>query len=73
MSSASDAAAPYGYTYTEAWRHECEVRQVVRMATPELRRAYLDGVERFRGKAAAERLREGVRAAWAQNRPGQEG
>lgn len=53
-----------GHTYTEAWRHECEVRYVVKMDGPESRRAFLDGVEKKRGKAAADRLRDGVRKVW---------
>ena len=54
-----------GHTYTEAYRHECEVRFVVGMPGPEQRRTYLAGVEAKRGKPAADRLREGVRAVWA--------
>lgn len=54
-----------GHTYTEAFRHECEVRFVVNMPGPQERRDFMDGVEKKRGKPAADRLRDGVRAAWA--------
>jgi hypothetical protein len=57
-------ADPRGYTYTEAWRHECEVRHVLKMATRQQRAEYLDGVERKRGKAPADRLRRDVATAW---------
>jgi hypothetical protein len=58
---------PRGWTYSEQYRHQCEVRYVLAMPTPERRRAYLDGVQAARGKAAADRLRADVRAAWAQS------
>lgn len=55
--------------YTRAWMRECEARYVAEMPKRESRRAYLAGVERRRGKAAAERLREQVMAAWSQKAP----
>lgn len=57
-------ADPRGYTYTEAWRHECEVRYVLKMATRQQRAEYLDAIERRRGKACADRLRSDVATAW---------
>ena len=42
-------------TWSEAWRHECEVRYV-RTMTPERRIEFCKGVEKHRGRAAAERL-----------------
>ncbi|SPR97369.1 DUF7696 family protein [Cupriavidus taiwanensis] len=47
----------------EAWRHECEVRWVISLA-PAAIKAYLMAVEKKRGAAAAERLRQDARAAW---------
>jgi hypothetical protein len=44
------------FTWTEAYRHACEVRYVQRL-DPHSREAYLQGVERKRGQAAAQRLR----------------
>lgn len=45
----------------EAWRHECEVREVLDMAGQ--RRAYINGVQDRRGAQAAQRLEGDVRAA----------
>lgn len=44
-------------TYTEQFRHECEVRAVVAMASNARRRSYLEKVEKRRGAAAADRIR----------------
>lgn len=49
---------------TEAHRHACEVRYVMGMPDLGARRRFLAGVERRRGKAAADRLRAGIAAAW---------
>lgn len=51
-------------TSSEAWRHQCEVLHVVAMPTRAQRAQYLDGLEKWRGQAAAQRLRDDVRAAW---------
>lgn len=52
------APQPVPYTWTEPWRHECEVR-FVKSLTYGRRKEYLDAVAEKRGAAAAERLREG--------------
>jgi hypothetical protein len=44
------------FTWTEVHRHACEVRYV-QCLDPHAREAYLQGVERKRGQAAAQRLR----------------
>lgn len=44
----------------EPHRHACEVRHVAKLANHEARKTYLQGVERARGAAAAQRLREDV-------------
>ena len=46
--------------------HSCEVRSVIRMYYPNGRAAaaYFDGVEKARGKEAADKLRNDVRAEW---------
>lgn len=49
---------------SEAWRHECETRTIMGLSTLEERRAWLDAVERKRGKAAADALREKMRVMW---------
>lgn len=53
-----------GPTYTEEHRHACEVRYVLAMPDKQARRAYLDGVEKKRGKQAADMLRDDVLKAW---------
>lgn len=62
------ATAPGGATWSEEHRHACEVRYVLAMPSREERAAYLDALPRFRGKAAAERLRADVAAAWRARR-----
>ncbi len=49
---------------SEEWRHECEARSVVALPTLAERRVYIDGVERKRGKDAADRLRATVLLLW---------
>ena len=51
-------------TYTEEWRHECEINSVLRMPTRERHAAYLALVERHRGKAAADRIKQELLRAW---------
>lgn len=50
--------------------HRCEVKAVIRQCYPDPKKAiaYFDEVERRRGKDAAQRLRDDVRAAWKQRR-----
>lgn len=45
------------YTWTEAWRHACEVRYVKNLG-PQARESYLGRVAEKRNAAAAQRLRE---------------
>lgn len=45
--------------YCPAYRHECEVMEVVRMQGK--RREYIDGVAKQRGPAAAKRIEQDVR------------
>jgi len=51
-------------TYSEEYRHACEIRFVLCMPTKERRAAYLALVETRRGKAAADRLRQDVLREW---------
>jgi len=53
-----------GYTYTEEWRHACEIRMVLAMPTRERRAAYLVLIERHRGRAAADRMKQELMRAW---------
>ena len=50
-------------TWTEAWRHACEVRQLAGLSTNEERKVRLAGIAERRGKAAADRIRMDVWAA----------
>jgi len=51
-------------------RHRCEVRSVLRRYYPRGQEAaaYIELVEKKRGKPAADRLRNDVRVAWRQRR-----
>lgn len=49
-----------GATYTEAFRHACEVRYCVAMSSNDERKRYLEGVEKRRGRTAADRIRRDV-------------
>ena len=46
-----------GYTYSEAYRLECEARHVAAIPSLEARRAYMRGVTKKRGEEEADRLR----------------
>jgi ribosome modulation factor len=54
-----------GPTWTEAWRHECEVRYVCSFPNSLRRHEYLDGVRKQRGDGAADVLGADARALWA--------
>jgi hypothetical protein len=47
-------------TSSEAWRHETECRHVANMRSHEDRARYVEGVAKYRGAEAAERLRNDV-------------
>lgn len=51
-------------------RHACEVKAVMRQCYPDGQKAaeYMNEVEKRRGKAAADRLRDDVRAEWKRRR-----
>lgn len=49
---------------SEEWRHECEARAIAARPTLAERREYLDLVERKRGHASADRLRETMKQLW---------
>ena len=53
-----------GHTYSEAFRHECEVRYVLALPSKWARRDYLNSLHKWRSPAAVERLRADVAAAW---------
>ena len=47
-------------TWTDDWRHSCEVRQLAGLSTNEERKVRLAGIAERRGQAAADRLRMDV-------------
>jgi hypothetical protein len=51
-------------SYSEQYRHECEVRMIINMSSKEARREHLNGIEVKRGKAAADRIRTDLLKAW---------
>lgn len=51
---------------SEAWRHECEARAISKLPSTGMLRAWLEDLERRRGKEAADRLRATIKALWAQ-------
>lgn len=55
---------------SEAWRHESEARAIAALPTLAERRAWLDDIERRRGKPAADALRDTMRALWAARQQG---
>lgn len=52
------------YARHEQHRHECELRMIVSMKSKEDWQRYLEGVEKERGTAAADRLRVDLLTAW---------
>lgn len=58
------------YTYTEAWRHECEVRDIVKRNYPDGHavKCELDEIEKKRGKESADKLRADCRKEWTKRR-----
>lgn len=53
---------------SDEWRHECEARAIAKLPGLAQRRAWLEDIERKRGKAEADRLRATMRALWEAKR-----
>lgn len=53
---------------SEEWRHECEARAIADLRTLEERRAWLEVLEKRRGKAEADRLRKTMGEIWKAKR-----
>lgn len=49
---------------SEEWRHECEARAIADLRTLEERRAWLEVLDKRRGKPEADRLRATMGAIW---------
>ena len=52
----------------EAWRHECEARAILRLPSLNERRAWLDALEKKRGKEARDALQVTMGAIWQAER-----
>ena len=59
-----DCSETPDYRYSEEYRHEREVKMIVDMKYIHERREYLAGVEKQRGKAAADRLKADILKGW---------
>lgn len=60
-----DCSETPALTYTEKYRHESEVREVMRrFGTKELIKEYLAGIEKARGAEAMQRLRKDLLIEW---------
>ena len=55
-------------SYSEAWRHECEARWILKLPSLDERRAWLASLEKRRGKAHVDQLKQTMRNLWAQPR-----
>lgn len=51
-------------TDSPEWRHECEARAIAALPSLAERRAHLEGIEKRRGKDAADALRVTMRQMW---------
>lgn len=51
-------------SYSEAWRVECEARGILSIRGMEKRQQNLANIERFRGKVAADQLRDSMLIIW---------
>ena len=61
-----------GYSFSEAFRAECEARHVLSKPLSD-RRVYLDGVGKQRGKAAREYLERVILEQWKKKAPAKGG
>lgn len=53
-----------GLLESARYMEDCEIRYILALRGKEARKAYLDLCEAKRGKAAADKLRDAVRAEW---------
>ena len=53
---------------SEEWRQECEARFILGFGNIKERRDWLDAIEKRRGKASTDRLRETIQALWKARR-----
>jgi hypothetical protein len=55
-------------SHSEAWRMECEARWILKLPSLDERRAWLQGLEKRRGKTHVDQLKATMRHLWAQPR-----
>jgi len=62
-------------TYSEAYRHQCEVRQILRWRVEDRNKAmkYINMVRDARGEAAAKKLEDDCRTQWNKGNRGLKG
>lgn len=49
---------------SEAWRHECEARWILKLPSLQQRREWLASLEPKRGKTEVQRLKQTMEALW---------
>ena len=54
---------------SEEWRHEAEARAIAKLPHLADRRAWLEDIEKKRGKPAADRIRETMKQLWKEKPP----
>lgn len=64
-----------GFTWSEEYRHQCEVRTVIRWRREDRNKAhdYLEAVKKKRGEKAGQELERDVRDQWTKGNRGAEG
>lgn len=59
-----EEAERLGKLDSEAWRHACEIRWILKLPSLDERRAFFAKVESARGKAAADKLKADFQREW---------
>lgn len=64
-----------GFTWSEEYRHQCEVRQVIKWRREDRNKAidYLESVKKKRGGGSGEKLERDVLTQWKLGNRGKEG
>ena len=60
-------------TTSEEFRHQCEVRKILSMATKEQRQAFFRGAARTRSAEAVAKLQQDVMIQWKKGNRGEHG
>jgi hypothetical protein len=64
-----------GFTWTQEYRHQCEVRQVIKWRKEDRNHAldYLEAVRKKRGASAGDQLERDVKDQWTKGNRGNDG